>query len=162
MISEISAELSCGQILFTLKQSKLNYVVRETPFSAHITIRKKFIKKNSDTTENYVDEQKVEGEASRVENNLEKENEDLKLKLGKAERISALHQFANEELEVKNESLNKDITSLEDSLEEAYLESRKLRKEVNELKNEKIKVVKASSVEQGTDYLKAETRIATI
>ena len=137
MTSEISADFSCGQILFTLKQSKLNYVVRETPFSAHITIRKKFIKKNSDTTENYVDEQKVEGEASKVENNLEKENEDLKLKLGKAERISALHQFANEELEVKNESLKKDITSLEVSLEEAYLESRKLRKEVTELTNEK-------------------------
>ena len=84
MTSEISAEFSCGQILFTLKQSKLNYVVRETPFSAHITISKKFIIKNSDATEIYVDEQKVEGEASRVENNLNNENEDLKLELGKA------------------------------------------------------------------------------
>ena len=35
-----SAEFACGQILFTLKHSKLNYIVKETPYSAYITINK--------------------------------------------------------------------------------------------------------------------------
>ena len=39
-----SGEYACGQILFGLKRSKLNYVINETPYSAYITIRKKFLK----------------------------------------------------------------------------------------------------------------------
>ena len=42
MPSEFSADFACGQILFSLKASKLNYVVKET-YSAYITLRKKFI-----------------------------------------------------------------------------------------------------------------------
>ena len=38
-----SAEFACGQILFTFKHSKLNYIVKETPYSAYITIRKKLL-----------------------------------------------------------------------------------------------------------------------
>ena len=38
------AEYACGEILFCLKQSNLNYVLNETPYSAYITIRKKFLK----------------------------------------------------------------------------------------------------------------------
>ena len=44
MSSEYSAEKACGQVFICLKMSKLNYVVRETPFSAYVTIRKKFMK----------------------------------------------------------------------------------------------------------------------
>ena len=44
MVGEFSAQYACGQILFSLKNSNLNYVVKETPYSAYITIRKKFIK----------------------------------------------------------------------------------------------------------------------
>ena len=44
MVGESSAQYACGQILFGLKNSNLNYVVKETPYSAYITIRKKFIK----------------------------------------------------------------------------------------------------------------------
>ena len=40
----MSVEMACGQILFSLKTSKLNYMVKETPFSAYVTIRKKFVK----------------------------------------------------------------------------------------------------------------------
>ena len=44
MVGESSAQYACGKILFSLKNSNLNYVVKETPYSAYITIRKKFIK----------------------------------------------------------------------------------------------------------------------
>ena len=37
-------EKACGQILFCLKMSNLNYMVKETPYSAYVTIRKKFTK----------------------------------------------------------------------------------------------------------------------
>ena len=43
MTVENSAEKVCGQILICLKMSKLNYMVKETPFSAYVTIRKKFL-----------------------------------------------------------------------------------------------------------------------
>ena len=44
MAGEKSPEFACGQILFCLKTSQLNYVVKETPYSAYITIRKRFVK----------------------------------------------------------------------------------------------------------------------
>ena len=43
MAIETSPNFACGQVIFNLKMSKLNYVVKETPYSAYITIRKKFI-----------------------------------------------------------------------------------------------------------------------
>ena len=42
MASVISPQNACGQILFSLQMSNLNYVIKETPYSAYITIRKKF------------------------------------------------------------------------------------------------------------------------
>ena len=32
--------IACGQILFSLKMSKLNYVLKETPFSSNVIIKK--------------------------------------------------------------------------------------------------------------------------
>ena len=43
MASDFSPHNACGKIFFCLKKSNLNYVVKETPFSAYVTIRKKFI-----------------------------------------------------------------------------------------------------------------------
>ena len=34
----------CNQVLKVLKESNLNYLVNETPYSAFVTIRKKFVK----------------------------------------------------------------------------------------------------------------------
>ena len=44
MASQRSPNFACGQILYCLKMSNLNYLVKETPLSAYITIRKKFIR----------------------------------------------------------------------------------------------------------------------
>ena len=38
-----SPEFACGQMLFSIKMSKLNYLVQETPYSIHVTLRKKFV-----------------------------------------------------------------------------------------------------------------------
>ena len=43
MTGEESADKACWQVLICLKMSKLNYMVKETPFSAYVTIRKKFL-----------------------------------------------------------------------------------------------------------------------
>ena len=53
-LSQFSAEFACGQILFSLKNSNLNYLVRETPYSAYITIRKKLVKEAFETSATYV------------------------------------------------------------------------------------------------------------
>ena len=44
MLVENSANYSCDKVLFVLKNSNLNYLLNETPYSAYITIRKKFVK----------------------------------------------------------------------------------------------------------------------
>ena len=46
MASKNSQDFACGQVLFSLKTSKLNYLVNETPYSVYITIRKKFMRDN--------------------------------------------------------------------------------------------------------------------
>ena len=51
MARENSAEKACGTILFCLKMSKLNYMVKETPFSAYVKIRKKFVKSSEPNLE---------------------------------------------------------------------------------------------------------------
>ena len=38
------ASFVCNQVLRVIKESDLNYLVNETPYSAFITIRKKFLK----------------------------------------------------------------------------------------------------------------------
>ena len=49
MIGEKSSEFACGQILYTLKMYKLNYLVKETAYSVHLTIRKKFVREGTDS-----------------------------------------------------------------------------------------------------------------
>ena len=50
MVGVNSPDISCGQILFGLKMSRLNYMVQETPYSMFVTIRKKFIKDTGENT----------------------------------------------------------------------------------------------------------------
>ena len=43
-MASVKAENVFGQVLICLRMSKLDYMVKETPYSAYVTIRKKFIK----------------------------------------------------------------------------------------------------------------------
>ena len=49
MIGKNSSEFACGQVLYSIKMSKLDYLVKETPYSMYVTIRKKFVKGHTDT-----------------------------------------------------------------------------------------------------------------
>ena len=51
-----------------------------------------------------------------LESNLTKENQELKEKLKDLETTCALIQIENEEFELKNDSLKKDIISLDDKI----------------------------------------------
>ena len=44
MAREISAENVFGQVLICLRMSKLDYVIKETPYAGYVTVRKKFMK----------------------------------------------------------------------------------------------------------------------
>ena len=44
MAVKVSTENAFGQVLICLRMSKLNFLAKETPYSAYITIRKKFVK----------------------------------------------------------------------------------------------------------------------
>ena len=121
MFPEMSVEKACGQVLFSLKLSNLNYMVKETPFSAYVTIRKKFVKNvhtvtsvNEDTAEN----------ASENDNNeyvrkLEKENALLQKKVKDILTENAHLRFDVEEFEIKFNALEKEKATIEIKLEEA-------------------------------------------
>ena len=44
METKVTAENTFGQVLIFLRMSKLNFVIKETPYSAYITVRKRFVK----------------------------------------------------------------------------------------------------------------------
>ena len=44
MVGKVSAQNAFGQVLICLRLSKLNYTVKETPYSGYLTIRKTFVK----------------------------------------------------------------------------------------------------------------------
>ena len=98
----MTANSACNQILKIVKESNLNFLINETPYSAHVTIRKKFVKNSAEVThENVVvhhdsarentakDELNHKFEALIVENNnfketisqLESENKNMNIRL---------------------------------------------------------------------------------
>jgi hypothetical protein len=44
MASKVSAENVFGQVLICLRMSQLDFLVKETPYAAYITVRKKLTK----------------------------------------------------------------------------------------------------------------------
>ena len=150
MATEVSAEFACGKILFGIRQSKLNYVLNETPYSAYITIRKKF---TNGVIVNNEEMAKDASGAKVLESNLTKENRELKEKLKDLETTCALIQIENEEFELKNDSLKKDIVSLDDKIEEAYLESRNLKVDIGKLTTNYNIVVEDLSEKDHINYI---------
>ena len=71
MVGEFLADQVCEKLIKDIKASNLNYLLNETPYSAYITIRKKFTKAHADLS-NVTLVQNYDGslEASQAENNL--------------------------------------------------------------------------------------------
>ena len=126
-----AAENVFGQVMICLRMSKLDYFVKETPYSAYVRIRKKFIKS--------VDCELIEVgnvESNTALDNLEKNNLLLNQKLKDLGRECGMLRFEKEEIEIKYEELEKEKISLEDKIEEAYTESRPLRNTIKKLSEE--------------------------
>ena len=103
MAEDSSAHFACGQILFNLKSSKLNYVLKETPFSAYITIRKKLIKSTEAIHIVEKSDKIVEPKQTGSENII------LKQRIKALESEYGLLKIDIEDLEIKNYDLIKQM-----------------------------------------------------
>ena len=84
MAVKVSAENALGQVLICLRMSKLNFVAKETPYSAYVTIRKKFVKH---VEEEFTDSENIQPMSENVKaveivSNLEQKVKDLSQKCG--------------------------------------------------------------------------------
>ena len=111
--------------------TKLNYVVKETPFSAYITIRKKFIQSSFVPQPDVAIEKVTAAENELI--SLKEKNRYLEIKLG-------LIIFELEETQVKNEALEKENEKCEESIEEVLKEKRIVTKDLNKLSEENFKL----------------------
>ena len=140
MAGRIQAENKFGQLMICLRMSKLDYLVKETPYSAYITIRKKFLKNVVDDNNEAVAEEGVKDDASNVvfgrrdENRAIEENNFLKQKLIDLEKNYAMLNIEHDEIETKVKVLEKDKVSLEEELEESFAVSREFKKSVEKQK----------------------------
>ena len=123
-----SAHYACGQILFSLKNTKLNYVVKETPFSAYITIRKKFLKSATDVQN--INDDALSDKYLKLKE-LEAENSKLKDRNKAVESEYSLLNIDLEEVELKCENLDKLNLNLEDKCEELVRTNSNLLKQMS-------------------------------
>ena len=126
MVRENSTDFACGQILYSLKMSKLNYVVKETPYSAYVTIRKRFIKECENITGNNDDAVKATDDLSQL-SSLKEKNKDL-------EKRIAMAKVDFEEMEIKIESLEKKNSKYDELVENLLQSEKKLNEEIVNLK----------------------------
>ena len=135
MANESSPNFACGQVIFNLKMSKLNYVVKETPYSAYITIRKKF-KSSGDK----IQDPSIVATANNKLRNVEMALESMRIKNEELEREIGLSKVDFEELEVKYEALEKENSKSEDTIEECFADNRKLKQklEISEMSNSEL------------------------
>ena len=128
MHRENSAEFACGKILFVLKNSNLNYKLNETPYSAYITVRKKFVR---DTLQNLHQEPVIEATNLDDKENelrtLRNMNNDLKTRL-------ALATVEYEEMEVQKEKLLTEKAKHERTIENFMNTEKKIIEENDDLK----------------------------
>ena len=149
MASENSAHFACGQILFGLKNSNLNYLLKETPFSAYITIRKKFVR---DTIENngiVADQIRLTDKESQ-ERALAERNKDLETRL-------ALAKVEFEEMEIQKEDMLKRISKHDDEIETFVTGEKVLTEKIKVLSN-KNEDLKRTVDEITTDIEELETK----
>ena len=124
MGGKVTAETRFGQLMICLRESKLNFVVKETPYSAELTIRKKFLK---NVSENAFENENVENIEYKFKQ-VEHDNSLLRNRFNILEKECALVKFELEGLEVKFKALVEEKEVLEDKLEDSYSESRELHK----------------------------------
>ena len=103
MTDNSKASNMCNQVLRVIKESHLNYLVKETPYSAYVTIRKRFVR--SKQREEALEDTSVAVNHALSDIALRQENIFLKHKHNSLEADKASLQMQVEELEVKLEDL---------------------------------------------------------
>ena len=117
-----SPNFACGQILFSLKISKLHYVVKETPFSAYITIRKRFIRNDNENQDTLADQHPSNKEVEL--STLKERNADLEKRL-------ALAKVEFEEMEIEKQKLLNVISKNEDEFENLLKKEKSMMNQIN-------------------------------
>ena len=95
--------------MFCLKTSELNYVVKETPCSAYITIRKRFVK-SAIENQGALDSKQITVDNEEELNHLRERNKYLETRL-------ALAKVEFEEMEFSKVKLLTDLSKCEDEIE---------------------------------------------
>ena len=143
---KMSADYACGQLLFNLKNSNLHYLIKETHLSAYITIRKKLINPSSDILISDANNVNVDIDEN-VVRTVKKENDALKVEINNLKTTAAIMRVELEELELKNESLHKDIATHDDKMLEVYSEGRTSLSKSNSEKSKLIQTLKDKDIE---------------
>ena len=113
MSGNLKANTVCNQVLKVLKQSNLNYLVNETPYSAFVTIRKKFVRTRED--QELLDVTPVD-DISVNDIVLTQENLGLKQKCRDLSSDKGHLQIKIEELELKVEAIVKENNIFKEKL----------------------------------------------
>ena len=132
------AEKACGQILFCLKMSNLNYMVKETPYSAYVTIRKKFTKVSNVETPPSIKVNESNEKLRKEHNLLEQKYKALYSENGHLKIDLENLEVKVEALETINADLKNKLDEAESKLEKAQTD---LEEETSSLKLEKSKVM---------------------
>ena len=122
------ASITCSKVLNTIKTSQLDFYLQETPYSAFITIRKKYVKSFKSDTVNVETENGIE--------ELKRENENLRNYVKEKTAELETYQDTVLVLEEKLEKAEKDMLKHFDN---SKIQKSKHSDEVNLLKSIKQK-----------------------
>ena len=80
--ASFKAHRVCEDLLSILKSSKLNYLVKETPYSAFVTIRKRFVKDSDISDVTIVPRDDVDCDLKRENHILKEKCKSLEIDIG--------------------------------------------------------------------------------
>ena len=167
---EALAQSVCQQLLSQLKLSNLNYVVTETPYSAQINIRKRFIKELSEANPAFVSDMSVkklteenmtlqaEIECVKTAKNVEKDK--VEALEGKIHDIEVEASKAHEKAKDENSTLKSIIKKLNTELDHHKSDLNQISKNLKHKEKEVKKFeVKAENLENTVKEVRHENKI---
>ena len=153
MSNNIKAHTVCEQLLSILKSSKLNYLVKETPYSAFITIRKRFVKDIQDTS----DVTLVPGEDKNNDHNLKRENLVLKQRCKSLEVDVGFLKLDKENLELACETLGEENKCLRIEVDKIETDLNVANHEIHDKEEElERKKEESTDIQLGKDFLQVQ------
>ena len=146
MTSNIRAHVECEQLLTIIKTSNLNYLVKETPYSAFVTIRKRFIKNKEDNSNvTLVPQENLRDPSLKTENFILKQKcKALECELGNIKNDKENSEFTAQKLSKENKSLDEKLKELHDKFESAEKSFHDSKENVNYL-NEQLEEIEAKN-----------------